>query len=93
MPKGIPIDVDAVHAYLFSKTDRLGRVKIRQKELGEHLGHAKFTISRLVARLEDEGRIRKISSGKKAVGMFIVEEPEVWKLMNNAAAEAFRDRS
>lgn len=75
MPKGFPIDLNAFHIDLWTRSDRMGRVKLVQKEWAETLGITKFTMSRVMTRMVDDGRIRKVSKKKYLDGMFVVTDP------------------
>lgn len=85
MPKGTAIDVDAFHSFLFRKADRLGRVKISQRQLADELEISKFTMSRLINKMVDAKRLRRIKSMQERhynAGLFVVEDPEVWKVVH-----------
>ena len=73
-----PIDRHALHEYLFRKADRVGRVTIVGTELGEALGVSKFTISRIMRELQDDGRVYKLSQGKHR-NTFVIRDPVGWR--------------
>lgn len=77
MPKGFPIDLDELHARLWERTDRLGRIKLTQSKLAAELGITKYTMSRVVAKLIEDGCIRQISSRGNNAGRFIVTDPSL----------------
>jgi DNA-binding MarR family transcriptional regulator len=87
VPRGHSIDDSAVHSFLFRRTDRLGRIRINQTELAGEFGITKFTMSRVINRMIDAKRIRRLSSHLNNRGVFIVEDPEVWEVMNAKAAK------
>lgn len=78
MPRGYTVDVDALHRFLFKQADRRGCLKLRQTQLALELGVTKFTMSRTIARMVKEERIRQITSGHYARGTFQIEDPAVW---------------
>lgn len=73
MPKGEAIDLDALHALLLERAGRLGKVKIHQRDLAAELGVTHFAICRVLARMEEEGRIKRIGQGYKNVGLYAVK--------------------
>lgn len=82
MPRGYSVDIDALHAFLFKQADRRGRLKLRQSKLAGELGITKFTMSRVVSKMIDDGRMRQITTSEYARGYFHIEDPEVWKAVN-----------
>lgn len=79
MPTGYSIDHDAFHAFLFRKADRHGRIKLQQTELAQEFGITKFTMSRTIAKMIENKRIRRVSQKGNNRGYFVVEDPEVWE--------------
>lgn len=78
MPKGQPLDLGVIHALLWEESDRVGRYRLNQAKLAVQLGITKFTMSRTIATLIEQKRIRRISHMRQNSGMFVVEEPSVW---------------
>lgn len=79
MTRGLAVDVNAFHAILWEEKDRLGRVKLVQSERAVALGVTKFTMSRIVAKMVQDGRIRQISRKKHLMGHFVVMDPADWR--------------
>lgn len=77
MPKGFPIDLDVLQARLWERTDRLGRIKLTQSDLAAELGITKYTMSRVITKMIDDGRIRQISNRGNNAGRFIVTDPSL----------------
>lgn len=75
MPKGFPVDLDALQLELWKRTDRRGLIKLVQGDLAAELGITKFTMSRVINRMIDEQRIRQISNRGNNAGRFQVSEP------------------
>lgn len=78
MPKGYSIDLDALHSFLFRKADRLGRIKLNQTQLSKDFGITKFTMSRVITKMVDSKRIKRLTSNLNNRGLFVVEDPEIW---------------
>lgn len=77
MPTGHPIDLNALHRYLYRRTDRLGRLRIVQKKLADELGYSRFNVSRVLKRMEAQQRIRKVGDRERNTYV-IVQDPDVW---------------
>ena len=80
MPKGHNIDVERLHESLFDKADRLGRLKLKQSEVAVELGITKFTMSRTVTKLIEQGRMKLLTKNRNNRGLFYVTDPEEWHL-------------
>lgn len=76
MPKGQPINVDALHRYLWRKSDRLNRIRVVQRELAAELGITYFAVCRILARMVQQDRLKKMSSDAKNVWTYIVRDPD-----------------
>lgn len=76
MPKGIHIDVPAVHDLLWERSDRLGRLKLIQKELAKELGVTHFAITRLFKRMEEEGRMKKLTGHQGNTWTYTIRDPD-----------------
>lgn len=78
MPRGHPLDLDNIHAVLWERVDRLGRTRLNQAELALALGITKYTMSRAIAVMVEEKRIRLVTHTRQNSGVFVVEDPNVW---------------
>ena len=76
MPRGEPLDVAALHRHLRRKADRLGRIRLNQRALAVELGVTRFAVCRVVARMTRTGRLRRIGSGPRNVGLYVVGPPD-----------------
>lgn len=76
MPKGYAIDVKKVHEQLWERSDRLGRLKMIQKEFAQEIGVTHFAITRLFKRMEEEGRIKKLASHQGNTWTYTIRDPE-----------------
>lgn len=76
MPSGNHIDDSLVHEYLWKRSDRRGVVRIEPSLLMKFLGVNKYTVSRLVARMVEDGRIEQVTKRRYRVGLFRVVDPE-----------------
>lgn len=81
MPKGYPLDLDAIHELLWNSRDRHGRVQLSQVNLAEDLDVTKFTMSRTITKMIAEKRIRQVSNKRQNKGVFVVEEPGEWQAL------------
>lgn len=76
MPKGHHIDVPAAHRKLWEKADRLGRLKILQKDFAKEIGVTHFTACNLFRRLEEEGRLKRVASHKGNTFTYAIRDPD-----------------
>jgi len=74
--RGRPVDDLEVHALLLERSDRLGRVKVHQRDLAVELGLSHFTVCRVISRLESEGLLRRLRSLERNVGIYAVRPKE-----------------
>lgn len=72
------VDRALLHGYLWSKTDRMNRIRLDQKALAAQLGVNHYTMSRIVHELLDAGRIRRLSIGHGNARTYIVADPEAF---------------
>lgn len=85
MPRGQYLDLADIHLQLWERSDRRGRYRMNQAELAVELNITKFTMSRVVASLIDQNRIRRISHMRQNSGLFAIEDPETWHETYGAA--------
>lgn len=77
--KGHPIDIDGMHRYLFRKSASNGSMRIHQRDFAKELGVAFETVCRMLKRMTDQGRIKRIGSRSNNVGVYSITDPQVWK--------------
>jgi hypothetical protein len=75
MPQGLPIDIADIHQKLWDAKDRNDVVKIYQKQFALYCGISAPHMSRVIKRLKEEGRIKKIGSRYRNVGVYSVYDP------------------
>lgn len=75
MPTGHFINDQEVHELLYQRADRHKRFRFDHTRLAEDLGVNRWTISRMVKRFVEDGRIRQITNSKYRGGVFIIEDP------------------
>lgn len=75
MTRGKAVDEKALHKSLWSRADRLGRLTIKSIDLANEIGVTVFTMSRVMGRLEDSGRIRQIASSKTNIKTYWIRNP------------------
>jgi predicted transcriptional regulator of viral defense system len=76
LAQGKALSLHVLHDALWQRSDRRNAVSVSQGDLATEFGVNKFTMSRKVKALVDEGRIRRISNGRYLTGKFIVEDPD-----------------
>lgn len=91
--RGHPIDVDALHAFLYRRADRLGRLRLSQRDFAAELGVAHETVCRIMSKMAKAGRIRRIKSEKNNIGVYAVVDPTTWAETNRARETALLQRA
>lgn len=76
--RGYSIDMDGMHRFLWRRADHTGRLRIQQRQFAEELGIAHETVCRLLKRMADQGRIKKIAAKAHNVGVYSVKNPDEW---------------
>lgn len=82
------IDRDALHAYLWKRTDRRGALKLLANVLALEIGVSAYHFSRILAEMQEDGRLREVSRGKHNVRTYMVVDPDEWA----AERDSFRTR-
>lgn len=75
MTQGVPIDRQAVHQEIWEARTRNGTCKIYQKKFAAHLKISVYQMSRIIKELEKDGKITKIGSRYRNVGIYKVSDP------------------
>lgn len=75
MPKGTAIDRAALQKQLYERSDRLGRLKIHQRDLAKELGVTYFAVCRVLSKMEAEGRVKVLKAGIDNVKTYVIREP------------------
>lgn len=75
MTQGVPVDVLAIHQELWDARKRNGTVQIYQKKFAAHLNLSQYHMSRVIRRMTEEGRIKKIAARYRNVGIYQVMDP------------------
>lgn len=73
--RGHAVDRVAVHMALWDKSDRQHKIEIYQKELAQKMSITQATMSLVIKDLSEEGRIKKIASRPRNVGVYVVRDP------------------
>jgi len=74
--RGKPIDRAEIHQHLWEQSDRNHRLIIHQSEFALFLEITQPTANRLMRDLVHQGRIRKIGTRSRNVGMYLVRDPK-----------------
>lgn len=75
MTQGVPIDRVALHRVLWRRSGRRRTLKIHQGMFGEELGVSPYHLSRMLAELEDQGRLKKVANDRFNTGTYKIEDP------------------
>ena len=75
MTKGQKVDRLALHERFWERMDRFGKIEIYQKGLAEELNLTTPTMSIIMKEVVGEGRIKKIASKRRNVGVYTVRDP------------------
>lgn len=86
--RGRPIDVDALHGFLFRKADHFGRLRLSQRDFASELGVAHETVCRVMSKMAKEGRIKRIKSEKNNIGVYAIVDPQGWNELEEAREQA-----
>lgn len=78
-PIGQGVDRHALHRFLWERRSRRGSIRVVQKDLAEQIGVNKWTMSRIMHELADEGRIRQVAIEKDTIRTFVVRDPALWE--------------
>lgn len=73
--RGLAIDRADIHKKIWDQRNRRGIVKIFQKAFAAHLGISTPQMSRIIHELMEQGRIVKIGSRYRNVGVYEVKDP------------------
>lgn len=84
MAQGVKTDRNLLHEYLWEVKDRNGVVKINQQELAPELGISNFTLSHLLIRMVEEGRLERRGNSK-----FLVNDPVTWRFDTSTTTPLF----
>lgn len=73
-----PLDRDALHRYLWDRSDRKHHIVVHQQVLAGLLDVSRGTIVRIFKEMVDAGRIRKLESQEGNIGLYTVTDPDDW---------------
>lgn len=89
MPRGKDLSHLVVHRALYERADRRECVTINQGELAVEFGVNKFTMSRTINKMVDDGRLQQITRNKHRFGIFKVSNPDDWVALNDDDEDEF----
>ena len=75
MPSGIVLDRHLLHIMLWQARDRLGRVKIHQRELAKSLGISFTHLCGVISDFKKAELLEKVGAKERNVGIYRVQEP------------------
>lgn len=70
------VDRQALHEYLFRQVNRNSVVRIRQNKLAAGLDINKWTMSKIIHELVDDGRIKR---QRGSIDYYRIEDPAPWR--------------
>lgn len=73
--QGVKVDRGLLHDYLWETKDRNDIVKINQQYLSKELNINSFTLSHLLIKMVEEGRLDRLGNSR-----FMVKDPTTWRL-------------
>lgn len=76
--RGKPIDIDKLHGFLFRRADHFGKLRMSQRDFASELGVAHETVCRVMKKMTDQGRIKRIRSEKNNIGIYVITDPTSW---------------
>lgn len=80
------VDRDALHWFLFNRTNSKANIKINQTELAQQLDITRGTMYRVLKEMIDGGRLRKVEALERNVGVYQIVHPDVWASQQANAA-------
>lgn len=72
------LDREALHLFLFERTDDKDIIRIVQKELADDLGVTPFTMNRVIKEFCQEGRLKTVTTSNHNIQSYVVCEPAAW---------------
>lgn len=72
------VDRDALHRYLWERTNSRARIHIHQTKLAEALNVTRGTMYRVMKEMVDAGRMHKVEALPRNVGVFVIANPDTW---------------
>lgn len=84
MPTNQPVDRHALHRFLWERRSRRDTIRVVQQELADGLGVNKWTMSRIMHELQDDGRIKPVGIEKGTIRTFVVRDPAEWEVSSAA---------
>lgn len=75
---GPAIDLDALHRYLYRRTDPFDRLHLNLRELAVELDLSYSNLSVVIKKMAQQGRLRRIGGGKYSQKTYHVTDPAAW---------------
>lgn len=72
------VDRDELYAFLWRKADSSHRVRIHVSNLASALGVAPHTVSVIITKFCEDGRLLLVRREKSAIGVYQVTDPDTW---------------
>lgn len=72
------VDRDALHQFLYDRSNSKSHIRINQTELATQLDVTRGTMYRVLKEMLDSGRLRKVEALERNIGVYQIVNPEVW---------------
>lgn len=73
------IDLKSFHQVLYNKSDRLHRLKIKQRDLAVEVGLRFETVCRWFKILEEQSKIKRLGTHSRNVQTYLIRDPSDFK--------------
>lgn len=73
------IDRDALHRFLYDRSNSRSQIKIHQTTLAEQLDVTRGTMYRVLKEMIEAGRLRKVESLERNIGVYQITNPDEWQ--------------
>lgn len=79
------VDRDALHQFLYERSNSRSQIRINQTELATQLDVTRGTMYRVLKEMLEAGRLRKVEALERNVGVYQIVDPAVWTSPHPAA--------
>jgi predicted transcriptional regulator len=80
------IDRDALHRFLYDRSNSRSHIKINQTELATQLDVTRGTMYRVLKEMLEGGRLRKVETLERNVGVYQIVNPDTWQAQQAGTA-------
>lgn len=76
------VDRDALHRFLYERSNSRSQIKINQTDLAVQLDITRGTMYRVLKEMVEAGRLRKVEALERNVGVYQIVDPALWQPAN-----------